>query len=123
MDALMKSLHSGRGYAMEFDPVRRTPRYPLFINIEVTDVRSNIQIKGQTKELSLFGCSLESFNHFAKGTNVAIMLSHRREDVKAFARVIYANADLGMGFAFTRIEREDERILKWWITEFASNPM
>lgn len=82
-----------------------------------------VQIRGQTKELSLFGCGFESIKQFSKGTSVVIRLSHRSEEVNALARVIYANSNLGMGFAFTQIEREDERILQWWITEFASNPM
>jgi len=29
---------------------------------------------------------------------------------------------MGMGVAFTGVERKDELILEWWIAEFASIP-
>jgi hypothetical protein len=104
-----------------FEVVRRSPRYSLVIDIEVTDRQSENKINGQTKELSLFGCGLASFKHFVKGTSVLIRLSHRGAEVKAAARVVYANEDLGMGFAFTRMDREDERLLEWWIADSLIN--
>jgi hypothetical protein len=50
-------------------------------------------------------------------------MSHRGAEVKAFARVVYASADLGMGLAFTDIDGEDEYILEWWLAEFVSIPI
>jgi PilZ domain len=107
---------------VEYEPARRTPRYPLVVDIELTDVNSNIQIRAQTKVLSLCGCGVETAKLFPKGTSVRIKLSHQGTDVRALARVVYATQDLGMGIAFINVDREDEQILEWWIAELVSVP-
>jgi hypothetical protein len=107
---------------VEYELARRTPRYSLVIDVELTDVQSGIQIKARTKQLSLFGCGVDALRLFPKGTNVRIRLFHSGADVNALARVVYANPELGMGMAFTKVDRENERILDWWITELTSIP-
>jgi PilZ domain len=89
----------------------------------MTDVQSEIQISGRTKDLSLSGCGVDTLQLFPKGTRVRIRMSHKGAEVKAFARVVYARADLGMGFAFTDIGGEDEYILESWLAEFVSTPI
>jgi hypothetical protein len=73
--------------------------------------------------LSTFGCGVDTLKLFPQGTSVRIELFHQGAKVRAFARIIYSSSDLGMGVAFTSVDREDERILESWIAEFASNPM
>jgi len=111
-----------RGYAVEHELVRGTPRYPLVVDIEMTDLQLETQIRARTKMLSMFGCGVDGSKLFPQGTSVRIKLSHRGAEVMALARIIYSSLDLGMGVAFTSVEREDERILEWWIAEFASIP-
>ncbi|MFI5450271.1 MAG: PilZ domain-containing protein [Candidatus Bathyarchaeia archaeon] len=108
---------------MEYESVRRTPRYSLIVDIEITDVLLEIQIRARTKMLSTFGCGVDTLKLFPKGTSVRIKLSHQGAEVRALARVVYSSSDLGMGVAFTSVEREDERILEWWITELVSIPI
>jgi hypothetical protein len=108
---------------VENEAVRRTPRYSFAVDIEVTDIQSAIQIRGRTTKLSLSGCGVDTLRLFPKGTSVRIRMSHRGAEVKAFARVVYASADLGMGLAFTDIDGEDEYILEWWLAEFVSIPI
>lgn len=117
MDALSEDAHSGGGYAVERDFVRRTPRYSFVVDVELTDLHSENQIRAQTKMLSLGGCGVDTVKLFPKGTSVRIRLSHEGAEVRAFARVVYSSAALGMGIAFTNIERDDERTLEWWIAE------
>ena len=93
------------------------PRYSLCVDLELTDVQSGIQIKRQTKDLSLFGCGVETTQPFPKGTNVKIKISHLGAIVEAFARVVYANPELGMGIVFTTLGPEDERTLVGWIAD------
>lgn len=107
---------------MEFECRRRSPRYPLAIDIEMTDVESANEVRGRTNTLSLYGCGVDAGRLFPKGTNLRIKLSHGGKDVNAVARVIYARSDLGMGLAFISFEREDEQTLEWWIAEFTSVP-
>jgi hypothetical protein len=108
---------------MEYEPVRRTPRYPLIVDIEMTDMQLESQIRARTKMLSPFGCGVDSVKLFPKGTRVRIKLSHQGSEVRALAKVVYCTSNLGMGIVFTTIEREDERILEWWLAEFVSIPI
>ena len=105
---------------MEYEIARRKPRYSFVVEVEMTDVRSEDQIKTRTKTLSLFGCGVNSSKLFAKGTTVRIKLSHRGTEVKASAKVVYASSDLGMGVAFTSLEPEDEMTLEGWIADVIS---
>ena len=86
MDALMKLPHSGRGYAVEYEPVRQTPRYSLIVDSEMTDIQLEIQIRAQTKMLSMFGCGVDTLKLFPKGTSVRTKLSHQGAEVRALAR-------------------------------------
>ncbi len=96
---------------------RRTPRYCLAVDIEMTDLQSGRQGKGRTTTLSVAGCGVESGELFPQGATLRIHLSHQGRIVEAIGRVVYSSSDLGMGIAFTSIEAEDEPILQWWITE------
>jgi hypothetical protein len=107
---------------LEYESVRRTPRYSLVVDIDMTDLQSEIQIRARTKMLSQCGCSVDTLKLFPKGTRVQIKLSHQGAEVNALARIVYSSSDLDMGVAFTSVEGEDERILGWWIAEFVSTP-
>ena len=107
---------------MERGFVRRTPRYSVVVDVELTEIQSGAQIRGRTKQLSLLGCGLDAVKLFPKGTNVKIRFRHQGAEANVLARVVYASVELGMGFAFTSIEKEDERILEWWLAEYLSIP-
>ena len=108
---------------MEFSCRRRTPRYSLAVDVAVTDMQSGVQIRGTTNTLSLFGCGVDVVELLPQGTSVQVKLSRKGTEVKALARIVYSSSDLGMGLAFTNIERQDEVILEWWIAEFMSIPV
>jgi hypothetical protein len=108
---------------MECEFVRRTPRYSLVVDIEMTDMQLEIQIKARTKMLSMFGCGVDTLKLFPQGTSVRINLSFQGAEVRALGRVVYSRSDLGMGIAFTSVEQEDKRILEWWIAELVSIPI
>ena len=123
MDALIKFTHPEKAYTVEYEFVRRIPRYSLVVDIEMIDIRLEIQIRARTKLLSLFGCGVDTVKLFPKGTSVRTKLSHRGAEVRALARAVYSSSALGMGIAFTSVEREDERILECWIAECLSIPI
>ena len=108
---------------MEYEHPRMVPRYPILGDIELTDVQSGIQIRGRTKDLSLFGCGVDALKHFPRGTSVRIKLSHGSAGVAALGRVVYASPELGMGVVFSSVEQESERILGGWIAELMSIPI
>jgi hypothetical protein len=105
---------------VEFNCRRRTPRCPLAVNIEVTDMQSDVQIRGRTNTLSRAGCGVDAEQLLPKGTRVRIRLTHKGMEAKALAKIVYSTSDLGMGLAFTIVERQDEAILEWWMVEFMS---
>jgi PilZ domain-containing protein len=104
--------------AVEFEDSRRTPRYPLAVDIEVVDIQSGIRIAARTKTLSRAGCGVETLKLLPQGTSVIVTFSHQGREAKAFARVVYSRSDLGMGLAFIHVE--DEEVLDRWIAEFMS---
>lgn len=106
---------------MEYEHPRLVPRYSFVVDTELTDVQSGIQIKARTKDLCLFGCGVDTLKPLPKGANVRIKLSHGGTEVEALAKVIYARSDLGIGVAFTSLEREVEQILEGWIAELTSS--
>ena len=107
---------------MKYAHPRLSPRYPVVVDVELTDVQSQAQIRGGTKELSLFGCGVDTPQPFPQGATLRIKLSHRGADIVAHAKVVYASPELGMGLAFTRIDPEDERILGAWIDALTAIP-
>lgn len=108
---------------MGFEHPRSSPRYSFAVAIELTDVQSQTQIQGRTKDLSPCGCGVDAERSFPKGTPVRIKLSHEGTNVAALARVVYASPVLGMGLAFTQVDPKDERILEEWIAELMSITM
>lgn len=108
---------------MRHEHTRSSPRYSFAVDIELTDVQSRKQIHGRTKDLSQFGCGVDTSKPFPQGTTLRIKLSHEGANVAALARVVYASPELGMGLVFTRVDPEDERVLEEWIAELMSMTM
>ena len=94
---------------------RGAPRCSFIGEIEVTELRSAIQINDRTNVLSLNGCGVDTEKLFPKGTKVRIKIAHGGSTFEAFGRVAYAQPTLGMGIVFTSVEPESNRILKGWL--------
>jgi hypothetical protein len=105
---------------VESNDRRGVPRYPFIVNIEVTDFQSGTQIKARTRNLSLFGCGIDTLKSFPTGTKVKVELSHGDEYMMAEARVAYASTTSGMGVVFFDIAAEYERILDRWIVQLST---
>lgn len=95
----------------------RARRYSFHAGINLTDLRSETQIKEQTSDLSLFGCHVDTLKPLPPETKVRIRIAHRSENFEALGRVTYSRSNAGMGILFTRIERHDQSILDKWIAE------
>ena len=108
---------------MKHEASRSVPRYAWAIQVQLVDPQSKRKITGQTRDLSLFGCSVAASERFQRGTRVNLAFFHRGACVKGFARVVYATPELGMGLAFSDIEHGQERILEGWIAELAAIPV
>ena len=108
---------------MDKSAIRLFPRYSLAVDIELTDLQSEKQVRERTKDLSLFGCSIANSAVFPKGTRGRVRLAHEGQQITALAQVIYCRPDLGMGVAFYVIEAADERVLEEWLAELSHLPV
>ena len=52
---------------MELEGLRPAPRYSFMAYIEVTEVLSEIQNRGRTNDLSLFGCGVNNIEALSEG--------------------------------------------------------
>ena len=95
----------------------RARRYSFRASIELTDLQAETQTKGQTSDLSLFGCHVATPKPLPPGTKVRIKISHRSENFEALGKVAYTRENAGMGIFFTRIEPNEQLVLDKWIAE------
>ena len=95
----------------------RARRYSFVAAIELTDMQSEVQVKEQTSDLSLFGCHVETRKLLPTGTKVRIRIVHRGANFTALGRVVYVRPSTGMGVVFTLIGPNEQSVLERWIAE------
>jgi hypothetical protein len=103
----------------DFSNTRRVPRYSFDVDVEVADLQSEMCIREKTKDLSLYGCGIDTSVVLPRSRVVRIKIAYEGATMVALGRVVYARPDIGMGVAFISVEPEDQRILERWIGERA----
>jgi hypothetical protein len=96
-------------------PTRKTPRYPFVAAAEVIDEGTGAKITAQVKELSLFGCYLDTASPLTTRTKVMVKIHASAEFFEAGATVIYSNQTLGMGLVFRDVKPFYLDILHKWL--------
>ena len=95
----------------------RARLYSFNASIELTQLESGVEVRGQTNDLSLFGCRVNALNPMAVGSSVRIRISHQSRIFTALGRVVHAGAKGEMGMYFTSIEQTNQLILEEWVDE------
>jgi hypothetical protein len=95
----------------------RARRYSFVAPIELTDMQSEVQLREQTSDLSLFGCHVETSKFLPTGTKVRIRIVHRGANFTALGRVVYVRPCKGIGVVFTLSEPNEQAVLERWIAE------
>ncbi|HEX4543611.1 MAG TPA: hypothetical protein VH114_10620 [Candidatus Acidoferrum sp.] len=98
----------------------RARRYPFVATIDLTDVQSEIQVRHQTSNLSLFGCRVAPGKVFPLSAKMRIKIVHGGLGFTAMGKVAYAQLESGTGILFTTIEGNDQLVLQKWIDELRS---
>jgi hypothetical protein len=98
-----------------FDPNRLVARQRFLANVIVTEVETGNHIPGLIRNLSPFGCYVETTAPFSPGVTVRLIISHSGEKVRALGKVAHATANKGMGIALTSILPDDQTILEAWM--------
>jgi PilZ domain len=97
------------------ESTRKTPRYPFVSPADVVDVTSGSKMTAQVKELSLYGCYLDTPSPLPTRTKVTVKIYGSSEFFEAAATVIYANQMLGMGLVFRDVKPHYLGILRKWL--------
>ena len=95
----------------------RARRYPFAAGIELIDLQSEAEMQGQTRDLSLFGCSVNTVKPWKVGTRVRVRILHKGVVFVALGRVANTRANAGMGVIFTTIEAKNQMSLEKWVDE------
>ena len=86
-------------------------------SIEVTDVQTENHFVARTRDLSVFGCSVETATPFPENTKVSLRISRGGVNFVAQGKVAYSRPNLGMGIAFTSIEPGSISVLDAWLAD------
>jgi hypothetical protein len=102
---------------------RRVPRFTFAGTADIILESSGTKSGAKMREISLYGCRVETKTLLEPMTHVFVRIFGSREFIEVAASVIYANIDLGMALAFRKIEPEFEYVLKRWLHELADRQM
>ncbi len=94
---------------------REVPRYPLIASAEETDLVSNARLNARVSEISMKGCYLDTLNPFPEGMQIRLKITHGGATFTTLAKVIYSQANMGMGVAFTALEPDQKEVLLKWL--------
>lgn len=104
-----------KGMSSEEYPVqRRTPRYPFVAPAAVLP-ETGAPIGGNVKELSLYGCYLDTASPLAPRSKVLVKIFMPGEYFEANATVAYATPALGMGLVFRDVKPHYRSVLRKWL--------
>jgi len=94
---------------------RRTPRYPFAASVEVVEAGSGTKTTLKISELSLNGCYVDTPNPMENGTALVIKVFKESQFFEAPARVVYSQANHGMGLIFHDVKPYFAQVLQKWI--------
>jgi hypothetical protein len=97
------------------DERRRTPRYPFVAVAELIDEQSKTKMEIRVTELSLHGCYFDMVNPLPDGTPLHVKIYFENEFFEAKGKVIYSQANIGMGATFDEIPSYAMPVLKKWL--------
>jgi hypothetical protein len=104
------------------EETRRTPRYFFSAPAEVIVEACRASLLCRVKELSLYGCYLDSSVALGIRTQVLLKIYGPHDYFEAAATVIYAHPTMGMGIAFREVRPSFVPILQKWLLQAMRNP-
>jgi hypothetical protein len=95
---------------------RRVSRHSFTAPAVVTNTQTERILCAHTRELSQFGCLVQTATPFDQGTHINLGIVYSGSSFKAFAQVAYVT-DEGMGIVFSTVETNQLDILQKWLKE------
>ena len=97
---------------------RASPRFPVVLAAEVTEIATGTRLSARTSDLSRNGCYIDTLNPIPVGSVVLVRLSQGNEIFEAHGKVVYVSPRLGMGIAFRGdLLHSQLAILDRWLAE------
>jgi hypothetical protein len=101
---------------------RASPRYPLVLVAEVTEMTSRSKFSARSSDVSRTGCYIDTLNPVPAGTNVIVRLLRGTENFEAVGIVKYISPGPGMGVHFDEhIPVHQLALLDRWLEEAAKS--
>jgi hypothetical protein len=97
------------------EQARRTTRYPFSAPAEIIVEDSGAKQLCRVKELSLFGCYIDTPVPLNPKTPVLLKIYGVHDYFEAAANVIYTHPALGMGIGFRGIKPAFAQVLQKWL--------
>jgi PilZ domain len=93
----------------------RAPRHSFAASVELTDLQSEAHLTAHLKDISLFGCFVETATPFPEGTKLRLKIIRAGAVVSGVGRVAFSHPPSGMGIHFTSIEPASMPVLDKWV--------
>ena len=94
---------------------RRVPRFPFVAEAEIREKSSGASQLARVSELSLYGCHIEMEKPLAEGTELFVKIFTGTDYFEAPAKVVFSQAEWGMGLAFHDVGLHYLPVLKKWL--------
>jgi PilZ domain len=95
----------------------RARRYPFAASIELVEMESGAEVRGQTTDISAFGCRANVSPPWETGAKIRLRIFHRGAVLSALGAVANFRLKGGMGVVFTQIEEKQQSVLEKWLTD------
>jgi hypothetical protein len=99
---------------------RRVPRYPFSAPTDLTVEHSDATTPVRVKELSLYGCFVETPMSLSTKALVQLKIYGPHDYFEASAMVIYTQPNSGLGLLFWNVRPGFQPILKQWLLQAES---
>jgi hypothetical protein len=111
--------HKGSKYAGATQPAerRQSVRFQFTASAQVVDRQTGARFSTRTTDLGPGGCFVDTLVPFPEGTVVHISLSKGQNTFETDGYVVYAQAGLGMGLAYSDLQAEQATALRDWLKE------
>jgi hypothetical protein len=94
----------------------RAARHIFVAKAVVTEVESEKEIHGVLRNLSLYGCYVETPAPFCRGVMVELAITHSSQKFMVLGKVAHAQPK-GMGIVFMSTQPNDQVILEKWMEQ------
>jgi hypothetical protein len=100
---------------------RAHPRYQFTATAEALDAQHRLRMNARTSDLGKGGCYVDTFSPFPMKAGVKLRITKEKVSFEAEATVVYSKIGMGMGLAFTSIDRQQMGVLEKWLGELSGS--